>query len=243
MKKNLKKIKRSLFITLSVFLSFFFLARPANSVVSPSSIMDHHKIKLIKKVLEGEALENEVSTCLDLIKNAQERAASAVKKISSLALRHMEFYLYEDFDIDKLKTKTVQSIKNMEEVIARELTRWQTLSGHRKFIDHIKQIERYKEQIQEIRKDIVTFLCNLYCKHLASKNSLESAKIGYRKAWEKYGLADAEVDERVQRLNLLKAAILLRITINPVKTLSETTDEQIKKIFKKKNKLYQLAAS
>lgn len=235
-------IKKNIYVSFFIFSSICLLSMPIKSVVSPNSIMDHHKIKLIKKVVDGQADENEISTCLEIIKNAAERAANAVKKLSNLALRHFEFYLFEDFDIDKLKTKTAQSIKNMEEVISRELTRLQTLSGNKKFASHINQIQFYREQLKEIGKDLVTFLCNIYSKNLANRNSLESAKINYRKAWEKYGMADSETDERTNRLNLLKTAILLRITINPVKTLSESTDEQIKKIFKKKNKLYQLAA-
>lgn len=226
----------------NLFLILFtlFLTKTVQPIVSPR-LMDHHKTKLIKKIIDGSADKKELEACLEIIKNAEERTFNSLKKLNSSALKHLETYLFEDFDVDKLKQKTFQSAKNMEEIVARELSRYQELKDHSKFSTYICQMAQQKERIVERRKDLVTFLCNLYCRNFASKNSLESAKINYRKAWESYGNQSNEDEDRTSRLNLLKTAILLRMAINPTKTLSETTDEQIKKIMKKKNELYQIA--
>lgn len=173
---------------------------------------------------------------------SESRAASTFDKLMDIALNSLSVYINEEFDVDKLKSHIYRSAANLECFVSREFEKFNSLSNISNFKEPVDKIGNYLDKMKQARKNPGLFLWKVFRTYSSRFCSLDRAKEEYIKAWEKFSCL-REQDSKIMsaRVAFVRATITLRMAMAPLKTLGETTDKQLKKVFSRAGDLYAFA--
>ncbi len=231
-----------LFFAKSLLITSFDQKPSFQSKSGPSEISDFEQTLLIMKISHGSGTSKDRLAISESIKFRLIQAQKFIGRLYKLTFDELKEYLNNSFDVDRLRRQIRMTAKKYAEIVSSDYARFKSLQQLFPFTEPLKEMHEIRIKLEMAATKTPDFIAMIYKKKIYKPELLNQLKSQFVRTYKEFQLSkniDGQTPKNTLQ-SLIKATLCLKLAIEPEKTISQKTEQQIGQIQETADKFFKV---